>query len=427
MNRGSGPAGMQHKPLRFCMLTTFYPPYNFGGDGIFVHRLSNALAKRGHEVHVVHCVDSFELLARHKPSDSFENHPNVHVHGLRSPWGALSPLATHQTGRPFFKAAALNQILDTGFDVIHYHNVSLLGGPGILHYGRGVKLYTTHEYWLICPTHTLFKMNREACREPECLRCTLYSRRVPQWWRGTGLIASSAAKVDAFLGPSRCCIELHRNAGFPGRFIHVPGFAPDPDFETPAVSENGFVDHSPAAHNAPAYFLYAGRLEKLKGLHTVIPAFRERSDARLLVAGTGSDEAHLRRLAEGMSNIEFLGTVAADQLSKLYREAVAVIVPSLCFETFSLVTVEAFQHRTPVIGRKLGGVAELIEESGGGITYETEEQLAAAIQRLLEEPALRKDFGNRGHAAYRCKWSEEAHLTRYFEIIDQISESGGTA
>jgi len=40
---------------------------------------------------------------------------------------------------------------------------------------------------------------------------------------------------------------------------------------------------------------------------------------------------------------------------------------------------------------------------------------------------LRQDFGNRGHAAYRCKWSEEAHLTRYFEIIDQISESGGTA
>ena len=422
MSRSSAQrAGMQ--PLRFCMLTTFYPPYSFGGDGIFVHRLSNALAKRGHEVHVVHCVDSFELFSRRPPSASFENHPNVHVHGLRSPWGALSPLATHQIGGPFFKAAALKQILGTGFDVIHYHNVSLLGGPGILHYGEGIKLYTTHEYWLICPTHTLFKMNREVCREPQCFRCTLHSRRPPQWWRGTGLIGAGAAKVDAFLAPSRSCLELHRKAGFPGRFIHLPGFAPGPHFEAPAVSKNGHIDPSPAPPARPPYFLYAGRLEKLKGLHTVIPAFRQRPDARLLVAGEGSEESQLRRLAEGMSNVEFLGPLSVERLSKLYGEAVAVIVPSLCFETFSLVTVEAFQHRTPVIGRKLGGVAELIEESGGGIAYETEPQLGAAIERLLADAALRRELGDRGHAAYQSNWSEEEHLKRYFEIIAQISDS----
>jgi hypothetical protein len=45
------------------------------------------------------------------------------------------------------------QILETGFDVIHYHNISLVGGPTILAYGQGIKLYTMHEYWLVCPTH----------------------------------------------------------------------------------------------------------------------------------------------------------------------------------------------------------------------------------------------------------------------------------
>ena len=48
--------------LRFCMITTFYPPENFGGDGIFIHRLSNELARAGHQVDVVHCTDSFRAM-----------------------------------------------------------------------------------------------------------------------------------------------------------------------------------------------------------------------------------------------------------------------------------------------------------------------------------------------------------------------------
>jgi len=46
------------------MITTFYPPYSFGGDAIFVERLSSELARRGHHVEVIHCEDSYRLLAR---------------------------------------------------------------------------------------------------------------------------------------------------------------------------------------------------------------------------------------------------------------------------------------------------------------------------------------------------------------------------
>jgi hypothetical protein len=51
------------RPLRFAMVTTFYPPFNFGGDGIAVQRLSRALVQRGHEVTVIHDVDAYRLLA----------------------------------------------------------------------------------------------------------------------------------------------------------------------------------------------------------------------------------------------------------------------------------------------------------------------------------------------------------------------------
>ena len=62
--------------MRFCMVTTFYPPYNFGGDGIFVHQLSNELAKRGHYVEVVHCTDAYHIMGGRAPSTTYSDHPN---------------------------------------------------------------------------------------------------------------------------------------------------------------------------------------------------------------------------------------------------------------------------------------------------------------------------------------------------------------
>src|ERR1700741_4933546 len=113
-----------NRSLRFCLINTFYPPYSFGGDGIFVHRLANELAKRGHKVEVIHCIDSYRLAAYGDPGRTYDDHPNVTVHGIKSSVGVLSPLATQQTGYPLFKADRILEILGKRFDVIHYFNIS---------------------------------------------------------------------------------------------------------------------------------------------------------------------------------------------------------------------------------------------------------------------------------------------------------------
>ena len=178
------------------MITTFYPPYNLGGDGIFVHRIANALAQHGHQVEVIHCIDAYRLLTSKEPALAYEDHPNVTVHGLKSRFGVVSLFATQQTGFPVFKATRIREILDTGFDVIHYHNISLVGGPKILEYGQAIKLYTMHEYWLVCPTHVLFRFKRAPCIRPYCLLCTLSHKRPPQWWRYLGLLDSALQHID---------------------------------------------------------------------------------------------------------------------------------------------------------------------------------------------------------------------------------------
>ena len=71
------------RPLNFLQLTTFYPPYHFGGDGMYVQRLAHALGDRGHHVDVVHCIDAYRLFHPDPPAVERLGHPNVTVNGLK--------------------------------------------------------------------------------------------------------------------------------------------------------------------------------------------------------------------------------------------------------------------------------------------------------------------------------------------------------
>ena len=129
---------------------------------MYIYRLSHALGDAGHTVDVIHCIDSYRLLHPADPEIEFQEHPNVITHGLISGYKWLSPLLTHQTGQPYLKRGPIREVLNSKpYDVIHFHNISLFG-PHILSLqdqgGRAVKIYTTHEHWLICPTNVLWKL-----------------------------------------------------------------------------------------------------------------------------------------------------------------------------------------------------------------------------------------------------------------------------
>jgi hypothetical protein len=110
------------------MVTTFYPPFNFGGDGIAVQRLSQALVRRGHHVTVVHDADAYNALHRGAEPVAQPDPVGVEVQRLRSRLRTFSPLLTQQTGRPVVHGRKIRELLAAGnFDVIHFNNVSLVG------------------------------------------------------------------------------------------------------------------------------------------------------------------------------------------------------------------------------------------------------------------------------------------------------------
>ena len=396
------------------MLTTFYPPYNFGGDGIYVHRLSNELASRGHKVDVVHCTDAYELLERRGPKGHYPNHDNVTVHRLRSKKGVLSPLLTQQTGRAYFKRKLIRKLIEeTGHDVIHYHNMSLIGLES-LEFGRSVKLYHSHDYWLLCPMHLLWKYNREPCLEPNCLPCQIKGRRPPQLWRHSGYMRKQLRHIDAFICPSRFTLQKYHDVGMEGELVHLPYFVPFDKDES--CSEEAILSFPKRP-----YFLFVGRLEKTKGVQTLIPTFRRYPDCDLIIAGDGTYEDKLKSLAKDSLNIKFVSRRSYSQLRDLYRHARALIVPSIWYEVFGIVIIEAFAQKTPVIVSNQGGMPELVNQSGGGFIYRTEDELIDCLERLRRDDQLRDDLGRKGYRACQKYWAEDYHFDRYFQLIEEIS------
>jgi glycosyltransferase involved in cell wall biosynthesis len=119
--------------------------------------------------------------------------------------------------------------------------------------------------------------------------------------------------------------------------------------------------------------------------------------------------------------VKFLGPLPQRELGRLYTHAQACVVPSLTYETFGIIIIEAFARKTPVIVRDLGALPEVVHDSGGGFVYRTDEELISAIRQLTGSPTLRAELGERGYQSFLKWWSKEAHLKLYFDLLRQTA------
>ena len=130
--------------------------------------------------------------------------------------------------------------------------------------------------------------------------------------------------------------------------------------------------------------LYAGRLEELKGLRTVLEAWKLLGDAapRLVVAGNGPLEGWARDNAT--PQVEFVGRLTRAGLHHAMAESRAVVAASLCYESFALVPAEAHALGVPVLASDLGNVGDAVTEGFNGLHFAPGDAaaLAQAVRRL---------------------------------------------
>jgi glycosyltransferase involved in cell wall biosynthesis len=142
--------------------------------------------------------------------------------------------------------------------------------------------------------------------------------------------------------------------------------------------------------------VYAGILEKSKGIWDVVFAFDLLKDKNLslVIAGNGREMNNLKKYIKDkkMSNIVFTGKLSNEQISDLYRESKIIVAPSSYPEPFGRFILESIAARTPLVTTNTGGSPEGVKNRETGMIIEPNNpvELAGAIKELLENDKLYK-------------------------------------
>jgi glycosyltransferase involved in cell wall biosynthesis len=212
------------------------------------------------------------------------------------------------------------------------------------------------------------------------------------------------------------------------RPVHIPnGFVPP----GPPAAGGGQAEALPDPGLQPdGYLLFVGRLSPEKGCHTLIEAFgRVRTGRELVLAGAGNfEDAYTRRLqtdAARAGRVRFLGFVTGDRLHALYRQAALVVHPSQ-MEGLSVTLLEALSHGCPLL---VSDVPENLEAVGGAAaTFRVDDpaDLAAQLQRLLDDDGARQALRGRAReaSAHLLDWDAVTRATR--EVYESVLAPAGT-
>ncbi|NVI92736.1 glycosyltransferase [Actinomadura sp. BRA 177] len=167
-----------------------------------------------------------------------------------------------------------------------------------------------------------------------------------------------------------------------------------------------------------------GRLSYEKGIDLMLEAWERVSarhpEWRLHIYGNGPDEEQLRAQAAGMSgSVEFRGVVA--DVEEALVEASVFALPSRA-EGFPMSVLEAMAYGLPTVAFDCApGVRTLIEDDRGGILVEPGDTVAfaAVLERLIEDPGLRRALGAEARAAV-LRFHPDSVLARWDRLFDLL-------
>ena len=395
----------------FLMTSSYYPPYHIGGDAVHVKYLSEELVKLGHEVHVMFSLDGY----RYKKSGfkgslkETEESNGVFLHPLQSPLGKADLYLTYLLGRSAYVKKNFERLLDEiKPDIVHHHNIFFLGYDILKKQGNYTNLYTAHDYWLICQKFDLMKYGKGECTQKSCLSCTFMAKRLPQMWRKSKGFREAVEDIDTIIAPSDFMKKkLSEWLPVKSNIVHIPNFVPFPPKD---IKDSGYSN----------YFLYVGVLEKHKGICNLLKIFKEHGkmiDAKLIIAGKGSLKGKIVDYIDKNkleNNIFLLGWVSDEMLLSLYKDAQALIIPSIWPENNPIVALEAMSLGTPVIGSNAGGIGEIIEKVGKNLIFKGDGM--EEIRIILDNKALH--FKERIYRIWANCYSPEGYLRDYIKQID---------
>lgn len=355
--------------------------YPKGGSETYIFKLGDVLRKHGHSV---------EYFGLSNEKNTVTNSADSYVSDMDFSEGTFKNLKA--PFRIVYSTEArrkIRKVLNSfNPDIVHLNNIHFHLTPSIIleinDYRKKKNsdlkiIYTAHDYQLICPSHGLFDSDIkvcEKCLDGNYLNC--FKTKCMKNSRSKSLLATADAyfwkycKAYKYIDKIICPSEFLKNK-----------FDTQERFSAKTVALHNFFDAEPV-NNAEKedYILEFGHLSKDKGTLTLLEAAKKLPEYKFVFAGFGSAEDEIKKV----SNAEYVGFKTGNELKALISKARLSVCPSEWYENCPFSVIESQIYGTPVVGSRLGGIPELIQEGKTGLLFESgnSDDLADKIKKIID-------------------------------------------
>lgn len=329
-----------------------------GGEDTVVHNEKLLLESNGHEV-ILYTRDNDEIKEMSL------------VCKMILPFSSLFSLRTYKE---------ISSIInDNNIDIIHVHNTLNLISPSVYYAALKLKkpvVQTIHNFRFLCPGATFYR-NNHICEE--CVERGLYHSLKYRCYRNSffqTLLVVTNHKIHRLLNVYRninfiCLTEFNKY-----KFLQLNKKKKVIDENRVYIKPNFVANHQSIIplNERKNQFVYAGRIDNIKGIKLLFEAWVTIKDFNLIVCGTGPEEEWCRNFIKnkGVDNIIMMGFVLNSQVLQIISESKALVLPTQWFEGFPMIIAESISLGTPVIGSDLGNVGNIIKEGVNGVKFKSD-------------------------------------------------------
>lgn len=366
--------------MDILLVNSFYYPEIKGGAEYSVKKLAEQLQAMGNNV-VVLCsgsensediVDGIKVIRRR-------------FHSVYHSYGSVRKnLATKLVHRVLDFRNCLNRgIIRSVFDVVnpevvHTNNLyEITPEIWVEAKKRGIPVvHTVRDFYLMCYKTNLLRKDKSICESP-ALGCRFYQM----------LNRNLSKHVMALTAPSEMMIEQVTNRGF---FYNATckRIYNACDYDDITVREQVKKHLNRRART----FVYLGGLHSHKGVATMLDAFMQvkHEEARLIIAGKGTEEKRVKQACEKDNRIKYVGFLSEKDMTTLLEQCDVLVCPSIWNEPFGRVILDAYKNGLPVISSRIGALPEIVQENVTGLLVSPGStiELKNALIRFLEDVGL---------------------------------------
>lgn len=270
-------------------------------------------------------------------------------------------------------------IRDNHIDIVHVHNTLPLISLSVYYAAKkeGCRLVQTlHNFRFVCPGAILFRDNHlcEDCLT-KGLSCSVQHSCYRSSKVQTALVAFMTwfhRKIKTFQLPDAyiALTEFQKSRFIP--FLPKEKIFVKPNYlEKPILKDD--TDVLAQITQLGDYYLYVGRIEKVKGIFVMLEAFKNMPDRKLVILGSGPEDEAVRTFIKeySCSNISFLGFTPHEKALLYLSHAKAMLLPTLWYEGFPMSIVESMALGIPVIASDSANIASILEHKKHGYLFQT--------------------------------------------------------